>query len=220
MSSSRFPWQPDANSSSATIASLAFGGDLGIYSAGFRDGAETLLKSLQRSRYGQDMLVYPIVYSLRHAVELALKQVIWAGRRLIDVADDFPDDHDLGRLWAVCRPILQKIWTRSDDDSFTQVEATIRKLCAIDPIGEGFRYPVSTKKQGRTASIHPNLEELDLKKMFEDVSETLSLLDGADSGIDFYLEMKADTLSEARQYERELRDEFEAEMRSEYGEEQ
>lgn len=189
-------------------ASLTAGGDLGSYSAGFRGGAEALIEVLESRQYGQDVLVYPIVYCLRHAVELALKQVTWAGRRLLDVRDDFPDGHNLDTLWTHCRPVLKAIWPREDDDSFSHVEETVRSLSVIDPAGEGFRYPVGTKKKGRSATLDPDLQELDLAKLFADVEETLSLLDGADTGIDVYSEAKADMVSEAREYEAELRAEY------------
>ena len=189
-------------------ACLTYGDDLGIYSAGFREGAEALIEVLASKQCGQDMLVYPIVYCLRHAVELALKQVIWAGRRLIDEPGDFPDGHLLDNLWNTCRPVLRRIWP-TDDQSFRKVESTVESLRAIDPAGEAFRYPLTTKKKGkRSATIASNLQQLDLARLFADVDETLSLLDGADTGIDVYSEAKADMLSEAREYEAELRSEY------------
>ncbi len=214
-----FPWQPDENTSMQVIACMNFGGDLRLYSSGFREGAEVLLKVLHKKRHLQDFLVYPFVYSVRHSVELALKQVIQASRRLIGEPGDFPDSHNLHDLWSTCQPILKQVWP-GDDPSYRQVAATVEALCAIDPEGEAFRYPVSTKKRGvRNATLDPNLRNLDLQKLFDDSTTTLDLLDGADTGIDVYLQAKADMVDEYRQMEDEMRGEYESEIRSQYRDE-
>jgi hypothetical protein len=199
-------------------ACVNFGGDLHLYAAGFREGAEALLEVVRSTGHSQDMLVYPIVYSLRHSVELLLKQVIRAGRRLVDEPGDFPDGHRLNNLWNTCRPILKKIWP--NDPSYATVESVITRLCDLDPEGEAFRYPVSTKKGGvRSATLDSDLRRLDLGALVADVIEVIQLLDGADTGIDAYMDAKWDMGEEARAIEREMRDEYEAEMRAEYAEE-
>lgn len=197
------------------IACFDFGGDLHLYAAGFREGAEALLEIVKASGHSQDFLVYPIVYSLRHSVELLLKQVIREGRRLVDQPGDFPDGHRLNNLWNTCKPILKQIWP--NDPSYAMVESVILRLCALDPEGESFRYPVSTKKQGvRSSTLDSALRHLDLGALVADVVEVIELLDGADTGIDVYLDAKHDMQEESRAIEREMRAEFEAEMRAEY----
>lgn len=211
----QLPWQPTVQTERSEIACLNFGGDLHLYAAGFREGAQALLELVRSTGHDQDFLVYPLVYSLRHAVELLLKQVIRAGRRLIDEPGDFPDGHRLNELWNTCKPILKQVWPT--DPAYATVEATILKLCEIDPEGEGFRYPVGTKKKGpRAPTLDEDLRRLDLGALVREVSETIGLLDGADTGIDVYLDYKRDMLEERRELEREMRAEFEAEMRLEY----
>lgn len=68
-----FPWQPTAATPRPETACVNFGSDLQLYAAGFREGAEALLEVVRSTGYNQDLLVYPIVYSLRHSVELLLK---------------------------------------------------------------------------------------------------------------------------------------------------
>jgi hypothetical protein len=211
------PWQPTDQTAWAMRTCLNWGGDLALYAAGFREGAQVLLKTLRESGHGQDGLVYPIVYNLRHAVELTLKQVIRCGRRLVDEAGDFPDGHRLNNLWNTCKPILKQVWP-NEEATYRKVETTITALCAIDPEGEGFRYPVSAKKKNgvRSPALDKDLMYLDLDALVADVIEVLDLLDGADSGIDAYLDLKADMLEEHRAIEHEMRAEFEADMRAEY----
>lgn len=207
------PWQPTAQTTMPETACLNIGGDLHLYAAGFREGAEALLDVIKSTEHSQDLLVYPIVYSLRHSVELLLKQVIRAGRRLIDEPGDFPDGHRLNNLWETCRPILKRIWPT--DPAYATVETTVLSLCELDPEGEAFRYPVGTKKRGvRSATLNSDLRQLDLGALVQDVLEVIDLLDGADTGIDAYLEAKHDMLEEERQIDREMRAAFEADVRA------
>lgn len=187
----------------ATIACLSFGGDLHLYQAGFCDGAEALIETLERQEHGQDLLVYPLVYCLRHAVELALKMAIRGARQLLDKPGDFPDGHLLHNLWNTARPLLEQVW-KDDKKAFDRVSGVVEDLRLIDAEGEGFRYPVTTKKMAmanrRLPTIDPNLRHLDLRKLHDDVSEVLNLLVGADTGIDVYAGYKADMEAEHRQY--------------------
>jgi len=200
----QLPWQPTPTTTMPETACLNYGGDLYLYAAGFREGAEALLDVVRRTGCRQDMLVYPIVYSLRHSVELLLKQVIRAGRCLVDEPGDFPDGHRLNSLWDTCKPILKLIW--SNDPAYATVESAIDRLCHLDPEGEAFRYPMGRKRQGlRAPTLAQDLHRLDLGSLVADVVEVIGLLEGADMGIDYYLEAKSD-----------MQAEFEADMQAEY----
>lgn len=96
----------------------------------------------------------------------------------------------------------------------------IARLGELDPEGESFRYPVSRKRQGtRAATLNPDLRHLDLGALVADVVEVIQLLGGADTGIDVYMDAKADMEEEARAIEREMRADIEADMRAEYAQE-
>jgi hypothetical protein len=209
-----FPWQPSTSTTRAETACVNFASDLHLYAAGFKQSAETLLEHIRSTGHDQDFLVYPIVYNLRHAVELLLKQVIRAGHYLIDQPGDFPDGHRLNNLWATCKPVLKRIWP--NDPAYATVETTIKKLCELDPEGEAFRYPVTSKKSGRLPTVDTDLRYLDLGALVEDAIVVIDLLDGADTGIDVYLDAKHDMLEKHRQVEAEIRAEYEADMRVEY----
>lgn len=211
-----------------TIACLNFGDGLHLYHAGFRAGAEALIESLEREHHGQDLLVYPLVYCLRHAAEVALKMVIRGARNLLDEPGGFPDGHQLHHLWDTARPLLRQIFG-DDQESFKRVATMIESLRALDPECEAFRYPVSTKRSAlagrRQPTLDPTIRHLDLRRLYDDVCDVLDLLDGADSAIDVYAEYKAEhrrhqeemaaeAHAEYRQYENEVR----AEMAAEYAE--
>ena len=213
-----FPWQPTVVTTMAETACVNFGGDLHLYAVGFLEGAETLLEVVRSTGQNQDVLVYPIVYCLRHSMELLLKQVIRAGRRLVDEPGDFPDGHRLNVLWNTCKPVLKKVWPT--DSAYRTVESVITRLCELDPEGESFRYPVSTKRQGaRTMTLDPDLRNLDLGAFVAEVVEAIQLLDGAYAGIEANMEAKHDMEQEAQAIEHEMREAFESEMRSQYQDE-
>ena len=210
-----FPWQPNGDTDREMVACVNFGGEMHLYASGFEDGAEALYKVLQEQRHGQDLLVYPLVYCLRHAIELALKQVIRGARLLTD--DDergFPHDHNLWRLWSTCSPILKRIWPAEGNESaYFIVENTVRSFRQIDQTGEAFRYPVG-RNWGPT--LDPELRHLDLDQLYREVEVTLDLLMGADAGIDFYMDGKREMETERRAMHAEMRAEYEQHYESEY----
>jgi len=209
------PWQPTAKTSIPETVCVNYGGDLGLYAAGFSTGAEVLLEVIRSKGHSQDLLVYPLVYSLRHALELLLKHVIRAGRQLIDEPGDYPDGHRLNSLWNTCKPILKQVWP--DDPAFATLEKTIINLCDLDPEGEAFRYPVGRKKHGvRSATLSEDLRYIDLGALVGDVLHAINLLDGADAGIDAYLDAKNEMLEEQYQIQQEMKAEYESEMRDYY----
>lgn len=91
--------------------------------------------------------MYPIVYNLRHAIELTLKKVIWSARQLLGESGDFPDGHRLDHLWNTCEPILKRIFPQ--DQSYNIMKSSVERLSQLDPAGEGFRYPLSKGKPER-----------------------------------------------------------------------
>lgn len=224
MPSNALPWQPDASTDRHVVACLNYWGDLPLYSQGFLEGAEIMMRSIEAEDCLLDAVVYPVVYSLRHAVELALKQVIWAARSLLDdEVRGFPNGHDLGQLWSVAGPLLRRIWI-NDQGDFVAVEAVVVGLGRLDPGGEGFRYPftkpmkVEGGKPGqkrRRGTLDGDLRHLDLRSMFADVKEAVDILDGADTGIDHYAGLKADAAEENRVLNEEINAEMEADMRAE-----
>ncbi len=165
-------------------------------------GAAVLLSSMRGYETGTDLVVYPFVYLLRHSLELALKEVLRMSRTLLEGEPaDFDDGHNLQWLWAAARPLLHEIWP---GDDHSEIDRTIEQLARIDPVGEAFRYPVSTKKTGRTPTLDTKLRHLDLDDLYRDVNKAINMIEGAYDGIHFHLENR----EEAREIDREMRAEM------------
>ena len=220
MDAAVFPWQPNNETDREMVGCVNYGGGMYLYASGFEEGADALFNALKEAGAVQDFLVYPLVYCLRHAVELALKQVIRAGRQLLDDEEPgFPYEHDLWKLWLICGPILRRLWPQEgNESSYFVVENTVRSFRQIDRLGEGFRYPVTRDRKTKEskATLDAELRHLDLDQMYREVKTTLSLLMAADTGIDFYMDAKSDAEAEYREIQREMRAEYEREMRAEY----
>lgn len=197
------PWQADPLAPNGLTVSVNYSPqDLYQYAQGYRDGAEAIYIALVDHSASPDLLVYPFAFCLRHAIELALKQVTLAGNGLNHGTRRFSDGHHLGHLWNECRNVLITIWPR-DSDSFQQIQHTMESWIAIDADGEAFRYPVTNSRNSRSRmpTLPAALRHIDLQAMYEDVSATLDLLFGADTGIDVQQENRA----EAQRYADEMR---------------
>ena len=83
---------PDHMIGMALVNRFGYGND--IYLEGFHEAAETLFDSLGDS-HSANILVYPLIFLLRHSIELSLKQTILELRRLnrrtrnVDTSDLF-----------------------------------------------------------------------------------------------------------------------------------
>lgn len=77
-----------------------------IYAIGYMRAADILVARVLESQHELDFLIYPIVFLYRHYLELRLKELIVAGRELLDLPPDLRQVHRLDVLWVSCRKIL------------------------------------------------------------------------------------------------------------------
>jgi hypothetical protein len=145
------------------------------YSRGFRTAGRRLAEQVCESGLDQDTLIYPIVYLYRHHVELVLKAIIRTASELLDRKLTNGDckalgGHDLARLWAAARPLLNPVCALVPNPPFPEddllgIDSHIRQLHEHDPNGESFRYATRKPKpgdRGGTAAGTPSLS-LDLR---------------------------------------------------------
>ena len=99
----------------------------------------------------RDLLVYPIVFLYRHAIELGLKELI---RAALQVQDDgggeVPRHHDLAKLWQRASALLTTIAPEDSEGGREEVGAIIMELHELDERGTSFRYDekIGDKLQG------------------------------------------------------------------------
>jgi hypothetical protein len=148
-----------------------------VIAAGYREGAEALVKHVLELGYHEDFLVFPIMFLYRQYVELRLKEIAVLGARLVEVNPPpatIMGAHALEPLWRFCRGVLETADSGPTDD-LDNAERTLEKLTWADPGSFAFRY--ATDKKG-ARSLPTELTTIDLVRVYEVMSGVCNLLDG------------------------------------------
>ena len=119
------------------------GGPAGFdrYANGFFAAGARLVDSLKEDPLEVDLLVYPLVVTYRHGVEVALKHLCRVLPGLCDEQAEVKLTHHLLDNWKTVRRLLKKLDV--DGKDVARVDATLKEFVEIDPRGENFRYPLS-----------------------------------------------------------------------------
>ena len=110
---------------------------------GYRDAADFLVTKTESEPHVRANLIYPIVFSYRHALELALKQLLedyghWAGH-----APDFRQ-HRLEFLWPKCREVIEQFNPGADPAPLDALAKLVGEFSDVDPGSFAFRYASDT----------------------------------------------------------------------------
>jgi len=128
-------------------------------------------------------------------MELRLKQLILAGRMLLDIPPNQENlHHGIDKLWKQCRSILGRIHAEENLDYLDDIERYIAEFARVDPSSTAFRYP--TDKKG-----NPSLEGLshvNLRNLSETMERIAVLLDGASLEFDVLFQAKCEMESWCR----------------------
>jgi len=174
------------------------------YINGYRKAGDALLSSSNVLGSGRKEyeLIYPMVFSYRHYIELQLKEIILNAREFLDVNEEFPKGHYLEELWAMCRELLQKMdktldprFTASDGykdilNAYKDLESDLKIFWEIDPNSEYFRYPVD----GKGKPIVAALQSVDFKNLEKLIGRIDQELGGIASGVYTILSEKYDSM--------------------------
>jgi hypothetical protein len=181
----RLPW-PDGServfngetARGALVARRSWGMTLRAYAIAYRRAAETLFDAHVSKRMVDNFIVFPLGFLWRQYVELTLKCLLsmipydGAERAL----GEFPNGHCVWQLWEPVREYLEK-WSPHDRDR-AHVDDVIRQLHEADPNGDGFRYPVSSKRRDRKTTLTKVPAQVDLGKLDRSMRKTANYLDG------------------------------------------
>jgi hypothetical protein len=116
--------------------------DFFAYSLGYFHAAKNLAQARNENSPLVDLQVYPLVFTFRHAVELALKDLAASLPRLWDEKDEVKLTHDLLDNWQVVRLYITRPPVFDPTDAIVPaIDRIISDLIAIDPTGQAFRFP-------------------------------------------------------------------------------
>jgi hypothetical protein len=119
--------------------------DLYDYAKGYFDATKTLLAHVQDDGNLIDLIVYPICFNFRHAMELYLKYVIKDLSEAKGTGHRFKSGgHTLGKNWVAAKSLLKHIETTDEDVAY--FETVVTCIDEVDQTsGQTFRYPESIK---------------------------------------------------------------------------
>jgi hypothetical protein len=168
----------------------------GGYAQGFKMSADLSVAYCEQRGFDQDFLVYPVLFGYRHYIELALKEIIRAARRLLDEPGGVPETHNLSNLWNTAEPLLKQV-EPNGQRTYEDVRECIARFTSIDPTSEAGRYPV---KRDGGLSLPEDRYHLELGQLRDVVERLSSFFDGAISQVLDYLDHKAEMEREYADY--------------------
>lgn len=177
--------------------------DMYGYVEGYRRSALALFEYAVSSRSSPEYMLFPIAFAWRHYLEIALKDIIAAGRELAREEWGFPNGHKLMELWKLARPYIAELGDPNAPE-LNIVEENLREFDRIDHHGDGFRYPLNRERTGPSLQAPP--ENVSLRLLNDAMDAVAMFLSAVRSELsarmDYINEMEADQL---REYERSLR---------------
>jgi len=192
MEPSSIPWpkpgdvlfQEDADCSHNACLNLG-GKHWGAYASAYKEAADILVQRFLEDSKGLDALTYPILFLYRHHLELRLKELIAQGQGLLHQPIDLQEQHGLVKLWQPCHKILREIWPKEPAVTWDTVEKLIKEFDRMDPAGDSFRYPITSKKKGHQPTL-PNLDRVGIPNLYEIMQRLASFFEGHLDGVDAY----------------------------------
>lgn len=167
-------WRNNAMTVGTTSASVP-------YTLGFKEAGDALVEQGLRTRL-QDLVFFPALYCYRHAVELALKEIVYLGQRHGGLPKEVIRSHDLLLVWPKARKALEVAWPSGPREDLDAIESIITELAAVDSDGEQFRY--DRDRDGHARDLPEQLGRVDLCHLARMMDKLLGNLMGAVDGID------------------------------------
>jgi len=134
----------------------------------------------------QDYLIYPIVYSYRHHLELSIKRLIVRSDQVLENNYNPPFGHSLVALFSRLKKNIDSIYTDIDKSEFLHASRIVSELHNLDPKGEDFRYHLKTDNKTTTLQ---GVERLSIESLFNCLEKVSSLLEAVDSDLCHRLEL-------------------------------
>lgn len=131
----------------------------------------------QGYEHEQNFVIYPILFSYRHGLELAMKFIILHYSR--QGLDGVNEDHDLWKLWKRCCAIIEE-HEQHDDEAKKAVEQIVKDFHDLDRSGVTFRY--GWGKDGKQLELPDHL--VDLKNIRDVMDGVQSYFNGLDGWLD------------------------------------
>lgn len=176
------PFRKAKNSEDAgTLAADEISRAVFIMDGFMRAGAELADLLLKKEPHSRFDLVYPMLFSYRHAVETGLKWLITQyGPPVCVTPQDINETHDLLCLWTYFDKINTACGARADDEALLAVAKIVRQFHEWDKGGMKFRY--ATAKSGAVAKFQHS--DVDIKNLKDVMCGVANFFSGSDGWLD------------------------------------
>lgn len=171
---------------------------LELYAMGYKEAADSLVLQVMKTGNHQDSLVFPICFLYRQYIELRLKEIIWSGRRLLDIDGKFPTNHNIQNHWELALGLIRKTFGDDVDppDFFTIAGHVVKEFTMLDPNSMTFRNPHDKKGDKHLQGVN----HINLRRVAEYVNSFAETMEAASAGISAYLDSKSEMLSYCETY--------------------
>ncbi|MFT3714032.1 MAG: hypothetical protein QM817_40745 [Archangium sp.] len=194
------------------------GGGLNVYAQSYRQAAEQLFSQWEtKDHTPPHYALFPLAFLWRQYLELRLKSLVLDVERLHELGEevptsaqqekrrkqpgyqpDFPDGHDLLQQWDCLEPMLKSLWPSAPETKF--VRHLLVQFNEVDPLADGFRYPVGSSKKARARTLSRLPRLVNLRRVNDVMTSLANVLDGASDHFEVAL---SDTLEALAWYEAE-----------------
>lgn len=145
-------------------------------SLGFSYAVEAMVKEAV-AEHRQDTLFFPIMFCARHAVELYMKELVYAWARLNGDPVEVLGVHRLDVLWTRAREVLVALWPGGDQTHLDRLGAVIAEMDEVDPDSMHFRYDIDRK--GFVRDIPEQLRRVDLVHVHYVIAKVIATFEGS-----------------------------------------
>ena len=163
-----------------------------LYTMAYEQAARILIERSASGR-DQDLLIYPIMFTARQAIELGFKEMIQLANRLLDQEPSYPMRHDLLELWNTIRSQLEQIGVTEDDQEIDAFEDLICQVNSIDPKSITFRYPTDSNDRPTFHVERGGIPELiNTRKLGQILEAIFNFLGGSRDWLNNLVEIEED----------------------------
>jgi hypothetical protein len=157
------------------------------YRGGFLFTAQQLAYKILSLYDSGEPLVYPMLYSFRHFMELSFKRIIALGAE-VSYCEEPHKNHDLSTLWSIARDVVESAPFVDLEWERIRIERLVDEFNRIDQTSTALRY--ATNRDGR-----PSLGEAVMKINVSALSEHI---DFVGSSLNSYISMMHHLVLRAR----------------------
>lgn len=166
-----------------------------LYASGFKEAADTLVDKVEKRELTQDTIVYPTLFLYRQYIELKLKIVIQALRKLQGVGSEFPKGHNIANLWTDAEKLIIKNFPENSKTALIETGRLIQEFSNVDPKSTAFRYPVDNSGDPSL----PGMTHINLRNVRDVMAKIAMLLNGTYMMTEGHLQLHSEMKHESRE---------------------